>query len=103
MGELFRKLESIMVRPYYLFHCEPVSGNLHFIPSLKKGLEIMECLRKSVGGLCLPFYVFDLPGGGGKALLEPSWIVSEENEEVVFRTIDGGHMTFRFPSLRSFQ
>ena len=40
-----RALLRIKVRPYYLFHCDPVIGAGHFRTSVWKGLEIMEGLR----------------------------------------------------------
>ncbi|MDD5476501.1 MAG: KamA family radical SAM protein [Syntrophales bacterium] len=63
MRELLQGLQRISVRPYYLFHCDPVLGTDHFRVDIGKGLEIMEKLRHSVSGLCLPGYVVDMPGG----------------------------------------
>jgi len=68
---LFHGLQKISVRPYYLFHCEPVKGCGHFRPSLKNGLKIMETLRKQCSGLALPQYTADLPGSTGKIPLMP--------------------------------
>ena len=45
MRALLRGLLRIKVRPYYLFHCDPVTGAGHFRTSVWKGLEIMEGLR----------------------------------------------------------
>lgn len=89
LSALFRKLQSIMVRPYYLFHCEPVEGNAHFIPSLEKGIEIMNRIQERLGGLCQPKYVMDLPGGGGKAPLLPSWLIAKDKNSALFRTLEG--------------
>lgn len=97
LSSLFKRLETIMVRPYYLFHCEPVSGNLHFIPSIKKGISIMEKIRKDLGGLCLPSYVLDLPDGGGKAPLMPSWLIETEKGHSFFRTFDGKVGSIKWP------
>ena len=41
-----RALLRIKVRPYYLFHCDPVIGAGHFRTSVWKGLEIMEGLAR---------------------------------------------------------
>src|SRR5204862_106364 len=46
MRQLMRGLLRIKVRPYYLFHCDPVIGAGHFRTSVWKGLEIMERLRQ---------------------------------------------------------
>lgn len=69
MRDLLHGLQKISVRPYYLFHCEPVCGCTHFRTDLSSGLALMETLRKSCSGLALPQYVADLPGEAGKAPL----------------------------------
>lgn len=79
MRELLCGLERISVRPYYLFQCDPVSGTDHFRVEIGKGVEIMENLRRSVSGLCLPRYVLDCPGRGGKISLEPCTPLAGEN------------------------
>ena len=71
-----RGLLRIKVRPYYLFHCDPVIGAGHFRTSVWKGLEIMEGLRGHMSGLGIPTYVVDSPHGGGKIPLMPNYLVS---------------------------
>lgn len=66
MLALLHGLQRISVRPYYLFQCEPVQGADHFRVDIRKGLEIMERIRKTASGLCVPNYVLDTPGAGGK-------------------------------------
>ncbi|MFO7568411.1 MAG: KamA family radical SAM protein [Smithellaceae bacterium] len=66
MRELLHGLQKISIRPYYLFHCEPVRGCSHFRSDLQSGLTMMEYLRLSSSGLALPQYVADLPGSAGK-------------------------------------
>ena len=51
--QLLRALLRIKVRPYILFHCDPVIGAGHFRTSIWKGLEIMEGLRGHTSGLVL--------------------------------------------------
>ena len=51
MRNLLYGLQRISVRPYYLFHCEPVRGCVHFRTSLASGLALMENLRTSCSGL----------------------------------------------------
>jgi len=72
MRDLLYELQRIAVRPYYLFHCEPVRGAIHFQTDIATGRAIMEQLWGDVSGLCIPRYVIDLPGGGGKRSLEPA-------------------------------
>jgi len=69
LRDLFRGLQRISVRPYYLFQCDAVTGTGHFRTSPAAGMEIMERLWRDLSGLCLPRYVQDLPGEGGKVLL----------------------------------
>jgi lysine 2,3-aminomutase len=69
MRDLLYGLQKISVRPYYLFHCEPVRGCGHFRTSLASGLALMEALRTSCSGLAWPQYVADLPGRAGKVPL----------------------------------
>jgi lysine 2,3-aminomutase len=71
MRALVNGLQCISVRPYYLFQCDPVAGTDHFRCDLLKGMEIMERLWLNVSGLCLPKYVIDAPGRGGKIPIQP--------------------------------
>jgi len=89
MRQLMRALLRIKVRPYYLFHCDPVIGAGHFRTSVWKGLEIMEGLRGHMSGLGIPTYVVDSPHGGGKIPLMPNYLVSASDDAVVLRNFEG--------------
>jgi lysine 2,3-aminomutase len=89
MRRLMRALLRIKVRPYYLFHCDPVIGAGHFRTSIWKGLEIMEGLRGHMSGLGIPTYVVDSPHGGGKIPLMPNYLVSASDDAVVLRNYEG--------------
>jgi lysine 2,3-aminomutase len=89
MRRLMRALLRIKVRPYYLFHCDPVIGAGHFRTSVWKGLEIMEGLRGHLSGLGIPTYVVDSPHGGGKIPLMPNYLVSASDDAVVLRNFEG--------------
>lgn len=89
MRGLMRALLRIKVRPYYLFHCDPVIGAGHFRTSVWKGLEIMEGLRGHMSGLGIPTYVVDSPHGGGKIPLMPNYLVSASDDAVVLRNYEG--------------
>jgi lysine 2,3-aminomutase len=89
MRNLCRALLRIKVRPYYLFHCDPVTGAGHFRTSIWKGLEIIEGLRGHISGLGVPTYVVDAPRGGGKIPLMPNYLVSASDESVVLRNYEG--------------
>jgi lysine 2,3-aminomutase len=87
--ELLRGLLRIKVRPYYLFHCDPVTGAGHFRTSVWKGLEIMEGLRGHMSGIGIPTYVVDGPHGAGKIPLMPNYLVSMSDDAVVLRNYEG--------------
>jgi lysine 2,3-aminomutase len=89
MRELLRALLRIKVRPYYIFHCDPVTGAGHFRTSVWKGLEIMEGLRGHMSGIGIPTYVVDSPHGGGKIPMMPNYMVSMSDDAVVLRNYEG--------------
>jgi lysine 2,3-aminomutase len=89
MRLLMRALLRIKVRPYYIFHCDPVIGAGHFRTSVWKGLEIIEGLRGHMSGLGIPTYVVDSPHGGGKIPLMPNYMVSASDDAVVLRNFEG--------------
>ena len=71
---LTRKLLTIRVKPYYLFHADPARGTSHFRTSLNRGLNIMRGLQGHTSGLCVPHFAIDLLGGGGKVPLLPKYL-----------------------------
>lgn len=89
MRRLMRALLRVKIRPYYLFHCDPVTGAGHFRTSVWKGLEIMEGLRGHLSGLAIPTYVVDSPHGGGKIPLMPNYLVSASDDCVILRNYEG--------------
>ncbi len=89
MRQLMRAMLRIKVRPYYIFHCDPVIGAGHFRTSVWKGLEIMEGLRGHMSGLGIPTYVVDSPHGGGKIPMMPNYLVSASDDAVVLRNFEG--------------
>ncbi len=94
MRELVRGLLRIKVRPYYLFHCDPVTGAGHFRTSVWKGIEIIEGLRGHVSGLAVPTYVVDGLHGAGKIPLMPNYLVSASDNAVILRNYEG--LLFRY-------
>jgi lysine 2,3-aminomutase len=94
MRELVRDLLRIKVRPYYLFHCDPVTGAGHFRTSIWKGIEIIEGLRGHVSGLGVPTYVVDGLHGAGKIPVMPNYLISAADNAVVLRNYEG--MIFRY-------
>lgn len=66
MRELCVSLQRNMIRPYYVFQCDPVCGTEHLRTDDGRVGEMGVELRKSVGGLAVPRFVADIPGAASK-------------------------------------
>lgn len=88
MTELCQKLQSIRVRPYYLFQCDPVIGASHFRTSIFKGTEIIEKMRGHTSGMCIPTFVIDGPDGKGKIPIGPNYVLSNTPEKITLRNYE---------------
>lgn len=66
LAELCEGLIDRRVKPYYLHHTDPVTGNAAFRVSIERGLQIVADLRTRVSGIAMPRYVIDPPDGSGK-------------------------------------
>ena len=66
MRGLLYGLQNISVRPYYLFHCDPVKGCEHFRTNIEAGMKMMDEIWRQCSGLSLPQYVLDVPGNTAK-------------------------------------
>ncbi len=89
MKQLVHLLVKNRVRPYYIYQCDLSEGIAHFRTPIAKGIEIMESLRGHTSGLCIPTYVVDAPGGGGKIPVMPNYIVSQMPGRVILRNYEG--------------
>ena len=83
---LNRKLLYAGCRPYYMLQCDMAMGITHLRTPLGKGLEIMDYLRGRIGGMGVPDFVVDLPGGGGKIELVPEYL-QEVSTDASGRTV----------------
>lgn len=101
LGKLFTSLLKYHIKPYYLFHGDPIEGAMHFRTGVKEGLAIMDQLRGRISGMALPAFAFDLPGGKGKIRLQPETALgcdpegnalyrSWQGEVVAYPDQDGG-------------
>ena len=63
---LFTKLTTLGVIPYYLHHPDQALGTEHFQMSLEEGRTIYAQLRKKLSGWMIPEYIIDIPEGHGK-------------------------------------
>ena len=72
LGQLMRAFVETRVKPYYLHHPDLAPGTGHFRLSIEEGQTIVASLRGTISGLCQPTYILDIPGGHGKAPLNPA-------------------------------
>lgn len=97
MRSLVHKLVSNRVRPYYLYQCDLAEGLTHLRTPVGKGIEILESLIGHTSGLCVPTYVIDAPGGGGKIPIMPNYLISWSTNKVVLRNYEGVITTYKEP------
>lgn len=97
LENLFRKLVTMRVKPYYLHHTDLAVGTSHFRVRVKEGQEIMRTLRGNVSGICQPQYVLDIPNGYGKVPINYTYITPIGSDgEYIVEDYQGG--THRYPS-----
>ncbi len=89
MKNLLHQLVRNRVRPYYIYQCDLSNGISHFRTPVSKGIEIIESLRGHTSGLCIPTYVIDAPGGGGKIPVNPNYLISQSPGKIVLRNYEG--------------
>jgi len=97
MKKLVQDLVKIRVRPYYIYQCDLSMGLGHFRTSVAQGIEIIEGLRGHTSGLCVPTFVVDAPGGGGKIPVMPDYTISQGHKRVVLRNFEGVITTYEEP------
>ncbi|MBI3893570.1 MAG: KamA family radical SAM protein, partial [Candidatus Wallbacteria bacterium] len=96
LKDLFQKLLTMRVRPYYLYQADIVNGANHFRTTVEKGIEVIGALRGHTSGLAVPQYVIDAPGGGGKIPILPEYVVKRTRDEVVLRNYAGKE--YKYPN-----
>lgn len=97
MKELVNTVVKARVRPYYVYNCDPSLGLSHFRTPVSKGIEIIEALRGHTTGFCVPTFVIDAPGGGGKIPVMPNYLISQTPRKVVLRNFEGVLTTYTEP------
>lgn len=97
MSSLVHKLVANRVRPYYLYQCDLSEGLGHFRTPVGKGIEIIESLIGHTSGFCVPTYVIDAPGGGGKIPVMPNYLISWSTNKVILRNYEGVISTYKEP------
>lgn len=97
MLKLCQGLLKIKVRPYYLFQCDEVQGTEHLRTPVATGIEIIEGMRGFTSGLAVPTFVVDLVHGGGKVPLQPNYVLSMTDSELILRNYEGKVFRYRNP------
>ena len=97
MKKLVHGLVKMRVRPYYLYQCDLSMGLSHFRTTVAQGIDIIEGLRGHTSGFCVPTFVVDAPGGGGKIPVMPNYLISQGNNRVVLRNYEGVITTYQEP------
>ena len=98
MKHLVQELVKIRVRPYYIYQCDLSMGLEHFRTPVSKGIEIIEGLRGHTSGYCVPTFVVDAPGDGGKTPVMPQYVISQAPGKVVLRNFEGVITTYTEPT-----
>lgn len=73
---LYSLFATVGIVPYYLFHCMPVVGAVHFRTSVQRGLDILRLLAARTGALA-PMYVYVTPVGKHRMGLEHQFEYAE--------------------------
>ncbi len=92
MLALHKKLLELRIRPYP----ELIPGSRGFRTPLGKGIEIIEYMRGKIGGMGIPQFVNDLPGGGGKITIGPNWYLGYYRKERIHVFRSAAHGTIHF-------
>lgn len=86
---LSHRLLMMGVRPYYLYQCDLITGSAHFRTDPLLGVELIGKMRGFTTGYAIPQFVIDGPGGEGKIPLNPNYIKSVNEEEIVLQNFKG--------------
>jgi lysine 2,3-aminomutase len=79
LAELFRESLNLGINPYYLLQGDLAPGTSHLRLNLLQGIELHKELKSCISGLAYPHYALDLPGGGGKIMLNSDSIKEEKD------------------------
>ncbi len=77
--KLFTELILSRIKPYYIFQGDLACGTGHFRTNLNKATALIKEVYSEVSGIARPFYAVDLPGGGGKIILNCNRKYKSEN------------------------
>ena len=85
LKELFLKLLSIKVKPYYLYQCDRITGCERFYVSPLEGIRLINSIAPEIPGLAVPRFVIDAPDKMGKISVAPNGIIQQEENNLILR------------------
>lgn len=88
LKKLMHELLKVRVRPYYLFQCDPIAGSMHFRVPVAKGIELINALRGYTSGYAVPTYAIDIPGGGGKIIINDQRCVGRDGDFLLLKNFE---------------
>ncbi len=97
MKKLMQGLLMRRVKPYYLYQTDLISGSAHFRTTVEKGLEMIEALRGHTTGYATPQFAVDAPGGGGKIIIAPDFVVGRDGDDLLLKNFEGGVYRYHDP------
>lgn len=81
LKKLFHDLVKLKVKPYYLYSMDRIKNSEKYYVSLKKGIQIIEELKLTTSGLCIPNYVYD--SSYGKIPINNSYFKEVGDDEYI--------------------
>ncbi len=93
LRDTFYAMLSARVRPYYLFHCDPVRGTEHLRTSVDDALALVRQLVGFCSGMAVPKYCIDLEGGG-KVPLWPDYVERADGDALLVRGYRGDRFAY---------
>lgn len=95
LKKLMHELLKVRVRPYYLFQCDPIAGSMHFRVPVAKGIELINALRGHTSGYAVPTYAIDIPGGGGKIIINDQRCIGRDGDFLLLKNFE--NKIWRYP------
>ena len=75
-----------------------MQGAEHLRTPVETGIKIIEGMRGHTSGLAVPTFVIDLIQGGGKVPLQPNYVLSMTEDELLLKNYEGKVFRYRNPS-----
>lgn len=69
LARLYTRLAALGVRPYYIYHCQPIPTTMRFVMAVEDEVAIMSELRERLSGLAYPQHVLELQHTTGKVIV----------------------------------